>query len=163
MTRAAAAARARRGLWLAPLVFLVHCLEELPRFPEWATRHFGTTTRPYYLASHAVLIPAVVALTRGGTRPDATPTATARAAAVPAGLIANAAFHVRTTRAFGGYSPGVLTGLGVVTPVCARVLFRLSRTGVLPRRELAIAVLAGVALNAVAVASLRVDAPRLGG
>ena len=42
--------------WIPPLLFVLHMLEELPRFPAWATRHFGATSLPWYVYSHGVLV-----------------------------------------------------------------------------------------------------------
>ena len=135
----------------------------VPAFPEWATRHFGTTTDRFYLASHCVLIPGVVGAVASGARPRATRGATTLAAAVAFGLIANAGFHALATRRFGEYSPGVVTGLGAMAPASAYALWRLRRAGVLDRRDLLAAALLGAGLNAAAVGSFHLDAPRLGG
>ena len=42
--------------WIPALVFLTHVAEEYPRFPEWATRHFGATSPAWYVYSHIVLM-----------------------------------------------------------------------------------------------------------
>jgi len=43
--------------WLPLAVFGAHVAEEyVSGFPEWATRHFGTTSRRFFIASHVVLI-----------------------------------------------------------------------------------------------------------
>lgn len=148
---------------MVPAGFLVHCAEELPAFPEWATRHFGTTTTRFYIASHCVLIPGMVGVVASGARPGATRGGTTLAAAVAFGLIANAGFHAVAMRRFGEYSPGVVTGLGVMAPVSAHGLWRLRGAGVLGRGDLLAAALLGAGLNAAAVGSLRLDAPRLSG
>jgi hypothetical protein len=155
--------RARRMLWLAPVAFLAHCAEELPRFPAWATRHFGTTTTRFYVASHCVLLPGAFGLTGAGARPGANRRGTVVAAAIPAALVNNAAFHLLTTARFREYSPGVVTASVVTAPVSLVILWRLRRDRILRGRDLLYAALAGTALNALAVASLRFDMPRLGG
>ena len=50
--------------WLPSILFALHVAEEFPRFPEWATRHFGTTSRPYYVYSHIPLIVANLLVSR---------------------------------------------------------------------------------------------------
>ena len=153
----------RRCLWLVPAAFLLHCAEELPTFPDWATRHFGTTTTRFYLASHAVLVPSIFALIRRGADPSATRAAARDAAAIPCALLANTAFHVASTRRFGEYSPGVVTAVTLVGPASAHSLRRLVGAGTVSAHDLAFAGVLGLALNGAAVASLRLDAPRLGG
>lgn len=149
-------------LWLAPAVFTAHCAEELPRFPAWATRHFGTTTTRFYVASHCVLLPGVVGLTAAGTRRHASRHRTVAAAAIPVALVNNTAFHLLTTVRFREYSPGLVTGSVAVAPVSLLILWRLWRHRILRGRDLLTATLVGTGLNAMAVGSLRFDMPRLG-
>ena len=99
----------------------------------------------------------------GCPTPGATRGGTTLAAAVAFGLIANAGFHALAMRRFGEYSPGVVTGLGVMAPASAHAVWRLRGAGVLGRGDLLAAALLGAGLNAAAVGSLRLDAPRLGG
>lgn len=151
-------------LWLVPGAFLAHCAEELPSFPAWATRHFGTTTTRFYVASHVLLlIPATVAVTARGVRDRPGGPWLAGAAAVAAGFFANGLFHLATTALFRRRSPGVLTAVAVVMPATAGVLARIRREGLLSDEQLVGAALAGNALTTAAVASLYVDMPRLGG
>lgn len=145
----------------ASAAFAVHCVEEYPRFPEWATRHFGTTTREFYLASHAVLVPLVAVVDAHATRGRPTPSKAWLATGLAATLISNAAFHAGATVAFREYSPGVVSGLLVLVPVGLADIASSRQTSVLGRRARAMAIVAGVALNAVIVASLWVDMPRL--
>lgn len=149
--------------WLLPVTFLAHVLEELPRFPRWATKHFGTTTTQFYLASHAVLVPALVgASARGALRPS-----DARAAfgatTVSTGLGVNAIFHIATTALFREYSPGVVTGAVGMLPAAAYTLYRTKRSGILGDEQIVGAVLAGTAITTAVVGSLCINMPRLGG
>lgn len=162
-SRRAGERTARRALWLVPAAFLAHCAEELPAFPEWATRHFGTTTTRFYIASHCVLIPAMLGLVASAARRPARRGATTLAAAVAFGLIANAGFHALAMRRFGEYSPGIVTGVGVMVPASAYALWRLRRAGMLGTDDLLLAAVLGAGFNAAAVGSLRLDAPKLGG
>ena len=149
--------------WLVPAAFLAHCAEELPRFPRWATEHFGTTTTRFYVASHCVLVPLVVASgARGAGRPDDRRAGFA-AVAVAAALGFNAVFHAGTTVLFRRYSPGLVTAVAGMLPASGYVIRRTRRDGLLTDEELAAALLAGAALGNAAVASLYVDMPRLGG
>ncbi len=44
---------------VTPIIFLVHIAEEWRHFPDWATRHFGATSRAWYVYSHIFLIAAI--------------------------------------------------------------------------------------------------------
>ena len=149
--------------WFVPAAFLAHCGEELPRFPRWATEHFGTTTTRFYIASHAlVLVPATLgAAHRAASRPD-DPRAAFWATAVAVGYGVNALFHVATTFLFRRYSPGLVTGVALVLPASGYTLWRARRDGPLTDAELVGASLTGSALCGAAVGSLFLDMPRLG-
>lgn len=150
--------------WLVPAAFLAHCGEELPRFPRWATEHFGTTTTRFYVASHAlVLVPATLGAAHRAASRRGDPRAAFWATAVAAGYGVNALFHVATTFLFRRYSPGVVTGVAVVLPASGYTLWRVRRDGPLTDEQLIGASLTGTALCGAAVASLFVDMPRLGG
>ena len=157
-------ARARSYFyWLIPAAFLAHCAEELPRFPRWATKHFGTTTTQFYLASHAILLPAVItAGTRAANRPSSRGAAFF-AASVTSALGLNGVFHIATTRLFGEYSPGVITGAAAMLPAAIYTLLRIKRDNLLTEEQILGAFLTGTALSTAAIASLYVNMPRLGG
>lgn len=152
-----------RFFWLVPAAFLAHCAEELPRFPRWATAHFGTTTTRFYLASHCVLVPLVVASgARGSGRPEDSGAAFL-ATSVAAALGSNAVFHIGTTALFRQYSPGLVTAVSAMLPASTYVISRSRGDRLLTDEQLVGALLAGNALAGAAVASLYVDMPRLGG
>lgn len=95
---------------VTPLILLIHIAEEWRDFPAWATRHFGATSRAWYVDTHIVLMAGVVAICWLAT---ATPgrTMTILAIAVQWGLFINAVFHAVTWLAFKEYSPGTYSAL----------------------------------------------------
>jgi hypothetical protein len=149
--------------WLVPAAFLVHVAEELPRFPRWATKHFGTTTTQFYLASHAVLVPALVRASARGARRPFDSQAAFFATTVSSGLGINAIFHIATTALFREYSPGVVTGAAGMLPAALYTLYRTKRGRILNDGQIVGAVLAGTAITTAVVGSLYIDMPRLGG
>jgi hypothetical protein len=149
--------------WLVPAAFLAHVVEELPRFPQWATRHFGTTTTQFYLVSHAVLVPALVGASARGARRPSDSRAAFLATTVSSGLGINAIFHIATTVLFREYSPGVVTGAVGMLPAAAYTLYRTKRAGILSDEQIVGAVLAGTAITTAVVGSLYVNMPPLGG
>ena len=152
----------RRLAFLAPAVFVAHAAEEfLTGFPEWATRHFGTTSRRFYLASHAVLISSIVATSVLASRQRPGHKAQLLLGAMAAGFVANGIFHVETTVRFGERSPGLVTGVALMIPGGLAILDELLDAQGMDAFELSKLVAAGLALNAAAVASLRLDMPRL--
>lgn len=161
--------RPRRGrpkagfFWLVPAVFAAHIAEELPRFPQWATRHFGTTTKEFYVVSHLVLGPAVVACAAAGSKRAGSwmgPFAGCAAAGV---MVANTVYHVGTTALFREYSPGVVTAVLGMLPASLYALRRARAEGLLTDEQFLGALLTGNAACLAAVGSLYVDMPTLGG
>jgi lysylphosphatidylglycerol synthetase-like protein (DUF2156 family) len=139
--------------WLPLAVFLPHVAEEWPRFPEWATRHFGATSRPYYVYSHIVLIASntlVCALAASGS----TSTWALLATAAQVVLATNGVFHLTTTALFREYSPGVVTGTLLFFPATAYLLTRTVREHLLSPGELEAAVAIGIMAGAAVIASL---------
>jgi hypothetical protein len=149
--------------WLVPAAFLAHIAEELPRFPRWATEHFGTTTTRFYVASHAlVLVPATFAsANRAASRPG-DHRAAFFATTVATGYGLNAIFHVATTALFRRYSPGLITAVALVLPASAYTLWRTREDSLLTDEQLLGAVLTGTALADAAIGSLYINMPRLG-
>ena len=149
--------------WLVPAAFLAHSAEELPGFPRWATEHFGTTTRRFYIASHAfVLIPLTLASGYRASRRPGDSQAAFHATAVAAGYGLNAIFHIATTVLFRRYSPGLVTAVGLVLPASAYTLLRTKREGLLTDKQLLAAFLVGNVLSDAAIGSLYLNMPRLG-
>jgi hypothetical protein len=134
---------------------VLHVAEELPNFPEWATRHFGTTSTAYFVLSHVPLFAAVIYIVYQASRPVAGALWLWLLIAVQFALVINAVFHVVTTIWFREYSPGVITGVLVYAPVALYLLPRGARLlGPLPT---ATACAAGAGVSALMVASLWMD------
>lgn len=145
------------------MAFIAHCAEEYPRFPKWATRHFGTTTPEFYLASHAVLVPVVAAVDAHASHGRPGRFKAWSATALASTLVANAAFHATTTVVFREYSPGVVSGLVLLLPIGAADIRADRQRNELSARARATAIAVGAVINAAIVASLLVDMPPLDG
>ena len=134
---------------VTPLIFLIHIAEEWHRFPAWATRHFGATSRAWYVYSHIVLVAATIGICSIATI-SPTRTWTIWAVAVQWGFFTNAIFHVASWRLFREYSPGLFSSVLLFVPVTIWQLgtTRLDCTG------LATALALGSVMGGLAVASL---------
>jgi hypothetical protein len=140
--------------WIPTIVLLAHVLEEFPRFPAWASRHFGSTSRAWYVYSHVPLLAGVGLVS-----------AQAQAAGPGSGwallalgfqwiLATNALFHITTTLGFREYSPGVVTGTLLVLPATAYLYYRAVSADLFTSAQVASAIALGTVLSAAAVASL---------
>lgn len=140
--------------WIPFAVFLVHMVEELPRFPAWATRHFGATSTAWYVYSHIalVVIGATVCAAAQSGQPQSW--AVVSAAALMLTLAVNACFHVVTTVLFREYSPGVVTGVLLFFPATAVLLRYVLREALLTPAQVLVSFAIGAAVQALVIASL---------
>ena len=136
--------------WLPLLLFVPHVIEEYPGFPAWATRHFGVTSRAWYVYSHVVLVAGMAAL--GWLAEGAAPNSVGLllVVAIQVSLAGNAIFHLATTALFREYSPGVVTGTALFLPATALVVRDAAQTS----GQLGTAVILGVVSQVLVIASL---------
>ena len=139
--------------WIPLLVFAAHMIEELPRFPTWATRHFGATSNAWYVYSHVVLVALIVSTSWWAETSEGT-WGPLLAVAVMWSLGCNAVFHVVTTALFGEYSPGVITGVILLIPATIWVMWWAADRGVLSSGELVLAGVIGTVVQVAVIASL---------
>ncbi len=143
--------------WIPCLAFLAHIAEEWPRFPAWATRHFGTTTRAFYAYSHVVLVAAAVTVSALATSGPAGGPFALLAIAGQWLMCSNALFHLATSALFREYSPGVVTGTTLFLPGTAFVTVVTLREQLLSVPQLALAIALGFAGGGLVIASLWLD------
>jgi hypothetical protein len=143
------------AMYALPLAtFLPHVAEEWARFPEWATRHFGVTSRAYYVYSHVLLVAAngtISGLAATGVRGSTWAVLATGAQVV---LLTNALFHLVTTILFREYSPGVVTGTLLFLPASAYFLARTTGEELLSTAQLEVAIAMGIAAGTLVIASL---------
>jgi hypothetical protein len=119
----------REGLWLFPLAFTLHVLEEVPRFTLWAQRYASERfTWQDYIAIHrlggvvALLSPAVI-----GFFPAKAVVFMFFAFVFTPAVFFNTLFHAGATAISGVYCPGLLTALTLYVPLfsyLSRLAFR---------------------------------------
>jgi hypothetical protein len=140
--------------WIPLFVFIAHIIEEYPRFPAWATRHFGATSNVWYVYSHVVLVVVVAWIGQAASVAPPQTTAPMLANALACTLAMNAVFHVVTTILFREYSPGIITGVLVVFPGAAYVIWRSSTDALVTSSQFFVSVVLGVIVQVVVIASL---------
>jgi hypothetical protein len=140
--------------WVPTIALVVHVVEELPRFPAWATRHFGATSRAWYVYSHVLLLVAF-AVVSAEAHADGPGSRWALVGLACQWILAvNALFHVVTTLWFREYSPGVVTGVLGVLPATVYMHSRAVPSGLFPSTQVAFAIGLGAVISAAAIASL---------
>jgi hypothetical protein len=113
----------RATVWLCPIAFTLHALEELPYFTPWVKQHINPYfTQTHYLKVHllgiAGLACADLIVWSFPTRPLVILFFTLM---ITPGLLCNVFFHAGTSIAYRSYSPGLVTGLFVYLPLYALI------------------------------------------
>ena len=118
----------RRLVLIAPIVFIVHVVEEAPGFVAWFNGLVPRgITQNLFLTVNAValIITALIALLVAAS-PD-TATGLILGAWIGFLMLANGLFHLVATIAHGRYCPGVITGIGLYFPYGVVLLRRIVR------------------------------------
>ena len=110
-------------LWLLPLAYAVHVLEEwFAGFPEWIALVAGTPlSRAAFVVINSIAMPAAIAATRAAARRDDDGWAGIAIATI---LFSNAFAHAFGTIITRTYSPGLISGIVLYVPIAGLVLLR---------------------------------------
>jgi predicted membrane protein len=137
----------RQAIWLAPVAYAVHILEELHQFPAWVNTNFaqGFTTAQF-AKNNLIVMSVLIALSLLVTFHPRRWTALLHFLPLSAGTFHNALFHMATTAYLGIYSPGLLSAMLLYLPVFYYITKRGYREGLLPNGlAIVVFVLAGIA------------------
>ena len=123
----------RQTVWLFPIAYVLHVLEELPQFTNWARRYAasGFTMRDY-LTIHmigiavALLAPLVIWFF-----PNRIVIFLFFAIVFTPAVCFNGLFHAGATAAFGVYCPGLITALVLYPPLFVAFSRRVIGEGLL--------------------------------
>lgn len=123
----------RQAVWLFPLAFTLHVLEEVRQFTAWANRYASPQfTFQGYLKIHlAGMIAAFVAATVIWFFPNRGVVFLFFTFIFTPGIFYNTLFHAGATAWFGAYCPGLLTALTMYPPLYFFVSTRAYREGLL--------------------------------
>jgi uncharacterized protein with HXXEE motif len=109
----------RRLVWLFPIAYVLHVLEELPRFTAWAIRYAnpGFTMRDYLTVHVAGVVVAVAAPLVISYFPNRFVVFVFFTFVFTPAAFFNILFHAGATVLFGVYCPGLITALTVYPAV----------------------------------------------
>ena len=137
----------RQAIWLAPVAYAVHILEESQQFAVWVNTNFaqGFTTAQF-VKNNLIMMSALIALSLLVTLHPRRWTALLHFLQISAVMFHNALFHMATTAYLGIYSPGLLSAMLLYLPVFYYITKRGYREGFLPNGlAIVVFVLAGIA------------------
>ena len=111
------------AVWLCPIAFTLHVIEELPRFTPWVQRHINPYfTRRHYLNVHlAGIIVAVLVAFILWLFPARLLVFFCFTFFLTPSFFCNVFFHTGASIAYRSYSPGLLTALFIYLPLYALI------------------------------------------
>ncbi len=115
----------RKALWLVPIAFLIHLIEEIAfNFWEWESNYLGTdTTFDFFIIFNLILMVLYFVLIILHHFWTNRPTALICLIAFLGVQFHNAIYHLFFTLYYGVYSPGVVSGLVAYIPLnCVLIL-----------------------------------------
>lgn len=141
--------RLRRGLLLAPLIFVAHFLEEGSRFVPWFNAHVarGITPELFWTVNATGLLITLL-LVLGFWATQSTASLLLIVAWLSFLMLTNAIFHITGAVVDGAYVPGLVTAIVLYLPYFAWVAAQVVRS----RRVLAGLVAAAAFLGAIPMA-----------
>lgn len=106
-----------RWIWLFPLAFAVHFLEEVNGFPDWVNKVLGGQSTMFgFIVSNAVFMAILVSLCLNAKRAGTRGATLLLFAWVAAQQFGNFIFHFWAQIAFSTYSPGVVSATLIYYP-----------------------------------------------
>lgn len=134
------------------VVNTIHFIDEYYfNFPEWATEHFGTTSKSYYLVSHALILALMLFLFVFLIKDKKNAVFYMLTAQVI--FFTNGLFHIVTTFLWAEYSPGLLSQL-VILPMSLYIFYILKRMDTLSWSTYRLAFIEGSCISILIISSL---------
>jgi hypothetical protein len=143
-----------QAIWLLPLFYLIHFLEELPRFPDWAKKSLRKPyTRPKFIVENIVLwMILTVSVLMTVYFPGKAGILLVLSAAIA--FFLNMTFHAIFTLKTGIYSPGTVTACLFFAPVSFYLFFLAAKEGLLDLTTVVLSMILGVAMLPAVVAAV---------
>ena len=126
----------REAVWIFPIVYTLHVLEELPRFTAWAQRYANSrfTMRDYLVIHVSGILVAFAAPVIIRWSSNRAVTFIFFTFIFTPAVCFNVVFHTGATVAFGAYSPGLITALTLYPSIFYLVSRRAFREGLMTNR-----------------------------
>ena len=143
----------RQSVWLFPLAYFLHVLEEFPQFTNWARRYAapGFTMRDYLTIHLIGIIVALLASLVMWFFSNRTVIFLFFTIVFTPAVCFNILFHAGATAAFGVYCPGLITALMLYPPLFVVVSRRAISERLLTSRTALISFLVAGLLHAADV------------
>jgi hypothetical protein len=133
-------------LWLVPIAYLIHIIEETPRFVPWAKRYLSApSTFAQFVLGNVIFMAYVVAAVGLATFYPGEWTLIL-GLSTAAWIFSNFLIHASLTLYTGEYSPGVVTASAIYAPVTVYIYASVLESGLLNNGEIVLSVIIGFAI-----------------
>lgn len=133
-------------LWLVPVAYFIHIIEETPRFVPWAKRYLSapSTFAQFILGNIIFMAYVLISVFLATAYPGRWTLILGLSTA--AWIFSNFTIHAFFTLTTGVYSPGVVTAGAVYVPVAAYIYSRVLESGMLSGPDLIAATVLGFSI-----------------
>jgi hypothetical protein len=133
-------------LWLVPVAYFIHILEESPRFVPWAKKYLGApeTFGQFIIGNVIFMVYVLVSVFLAIFYPSQWTLILGLATA--AWIFSNFLIHASYTLYTGEYSPGVVTASAIYAPVSLYIYYSLWASGIVNTLDIILSILIGFAV-----------------
>lgn len=139
----------KQAIWLLPIVYIIHFLEELPHFSIWATKFIGEPyTSVEFIAENIVLwtlLILFILITIFFNR-RLRKVGVIVILSVAVGFFINMIFHAVFTLKTGVYSPGTVTACLFFVPTSFYIYYLAQKEGLLTIKTVVLSIILGLAI-----------------
>ncbi|MBN1167008.1 MAG: HXXEE domain-containing protein [Methanospirillaceae archaeon] len=133
-------------LWLVPIAYFIHILEETPRFVPWAKRYLSApSTFPQFVLGNVIFMVYVLAFVSLAVFYPSEWTLIL-GLSTAAWIFSNFLIHASLTLYTGEYSPGVVTASALYAPVAVYIYATFIQSGILSQSEIVLSIIIGFAV-----------------
>ena len=133
-------------LWLVPLAYGIHIIEETPRFVPWAKRYLSapSTFAQFVLGNVIFMAYVLISVALATFYPGEWTLVLGLSTA--AWIFSNFLIHASFTLYTGEYSPGVVTACALYAPVSVYIYTNFLGSGILSNADILLSVIIGFAV-----------------
>jgi hypothetical protein len=133
-------------LWLVPIAYCIHIVEETPRFIPWAKRYLSapSTFAQFVLGNVIFMMYVLVFVSLAVFYPGEWTLILGLSTA--AWIFSNFLIHASLTLYTGEYSPGVVTASAIYAPVAVYIYSTVIQSGILSQLDIVLSIVIGFAV-----------------
>jgi len=130
-------------LWLVPIAYCIHIIEETPRFVPWAKRYFSapSTFAQFVLGNVIFMAYVLISVFLATFYPGEWTLVLGLSTA--AWIFSNFLIHASFTLLTGEYSPGVVTASAIYAPVAVYIYTTFLGSGILNSLDIILSIILG--------------------